>query len=183
MSRERALDAVGVQRAKDLKLAGRTYREVASVLGCSVGVVSKAIQGRYDEAPEGPVAPSGQLNAPRVAGIRPGSPTTPSGATNEAREPAPPMNNTEILEDARQKYAELSRDIDDARRERNDAKVLACQRLMAPLLAQIQKLTPDEWQDPNELPDMVAAAKRSRRKHHELMTKLLDEFHAKKGTE
>ena len=53
MSRERALDAVGVQRAKDLKLAGRTYREVASVLGCSVGVVSKAIQGRYDEIPEG----------------------------------------------------------------------------------------------------------------------------------
>ncbi len=186
MSRKRQLDALGVQRVKDARKAGDTIREIADREGCSVGVVSKAERGAYDDPPVSSAKTGATPKRRRVGAPRPASSTGDASAPKEPKEPrgpVAPMTDDELRETLRQTAALLAQRIADADGDDNVAELHGAVTRMNQTVAQIAKMTPEEPPDPNSSPDMVAAAKRCRRKHHELMTKLLEERRAKEETE
>lgn len=160
---KRKLSARDQKRLEQLAKAGRTAEEIAAELG---GTVSRATIGRRVRD---------LLGARRS---RNASAAAPKDARRPKAEPAqlktaPPEID---LEPSDFNFADLDRELDKAADEARDAGNLATYASLSKLRLTAKaleaRLNPPPPPDPNEGPDMVAAAEACRTKLHDLIDRI-----------
>jgi DNA-directed RNA polymerase specialized sigma24 family protein len=155
---------------------GATYDQLSKHFGVSrgtIGTILERVSGGSQAASGGPKA-----DAPQRGKKRPDAKEIGADSKKVAPVAKPPPFDGDDADILTQLAIQL-RDLNDLAAkpdlQQDVGAQMSIMRSRNQTLALIAKLTPPPGNDGDEMPDMVAAAKRVRRKLHELLDKLIEE--------
>lgn len=156
-----------------LRRRGLSYSAISKEVGLSVGTVSKALRARTKGKAKGTVMrPRKDQDTPKAEARKTRSKGRPLDLETREGE----SDDEAYLRILKRQVAEIDQQMADARKNNDTAAYASYARLLNQTMAQIAKMTPPRKDDPNEQPDMIAAAERGRAKLHTI----LDNLYAKK---